>query len=367
MKMLQSLSGKLNRLTDVREIGMTIADELRALFDYHNCRVSLVDGDTVVPIAFRGELAAPGIVTIDALRIKVGEGVTGHVVATGKPILSGDAANCEYGRPIPGTESIDESLLAVPLRYGSRSIGSIVISKFGFDQFDNDDLRLLEVLAGHAAVALENARLYEVQRREAERAKAALEFAGDLAAARGLKDVLARTVAQAAHLVATDRASIWLEDQGDGRFTLRASHGYEGDGPADAAELGDELRVVVIGHEAPLVLDFHGQGYVVSPLVLDDGTSGCVVVAVDGTDAEQLEQPMFLLGNLASHAKLAVANANKLETLERMLVSTVEALEAGDAKSHADARDLAGAALRTGACDFDQPVAGALERLRDGA
>src|SRR5262249_57799206 len=68
MKMPQSLSGKLNRLTDVREIGMTIADELRALFDYHNCRVSLVDGDTVVPIAFRGELAAPGIVTIDALR-----------------------------------------------------------------------------------------------------------------------------------------------------------------------------------------------------------------------------------------------------------------------------------------------------------
>ena len=115
------------------------------------------------------------------------------------------------------------------------------------------------------------------------------------------------------------------------------------------------------------MFDFHGQGYVVSPLVLEDGTSGCIVAAVDGTVAEQLEQPMLLLGNLANHAKLAVANATRLETLERMLVSTVEALEAGDAKSHAEARDLASAALRTGACNFDQPVAGALERLRDGA
>ena len=37
------------------------------------------------------------------------------------------------------------------------SIGVIVISKLGLSQFDEDDMRLLEVLAGHAAVALENA------------------------------------------------------------------------------------------------------------------------------------------------------------------------------------------------------------------
>ena len=39
LKMLQSLAGKLNRLNDVRQIGETIATELRQLIDYHNCRV----------------------------------------------------------------------------------------------------------------------------------------------------------------------------------------------------------------------------------------------------------------------------------------------------------------------------------------
>jgi len=79
---------------------------------------------------------------------------------------------------IPGTHAIEESLVAVPLCYGSRVIGVVVISKLGVDQFDEDDVRLLEVLSGHASVALENARLYEAQRREADHLKALLEFTG---------------------------------------------------------------------------------------------------------------------------------------------------------------------------------------------
>ena len=44
LKMLQSLGGKLNRSNDVREIGMAIANELRQLIDYHNCRVFVREG-----------------------------------------------------------------------------------------------------------------------------------------------------------------------------------------------------------------------------------------------------------------------------------------------------------------------------------
>ena len=72
----------------------------------------------------------------------------------------------------------------MPLRYGSRVTGAIVISKLGLDQFDEDDIRLLEVLAGQASVALENARLYEQQRREAESAKALLAFTDEVCGTR---------------------------------------------------------------------------------------------------------------------------------------------------------------------------------------
>src|SRR6266550_2706437 len=123
LKMLQSLSGKLNRLNDVREIGMVIANELRSLIDYHNCRVFIVDGDDVVPVAFRGDLATSAKTTIDVLSCKVGEGITGRVAETGESLLIGDAAHYEYARQVPGTDVIEESQINVPLRYGSRVIG----------------------------------------------------------------------------------------------------------------------------------------------------------------------------------------------------------------------------------------------------
>ena len=181
LKMLQSLSGKLNRLNDVREIGGTIVTELRALIDYHNCRIFVVEGNELVPVSFHGAFATDVPSVMEALRCRIGEGVTGRCAELGQSLLIGDAAHCEFSRRVPGTEIIEESLVAVPLRYGKRVIGVIVISKLGLEQFDEDDVRLLEVLSGHAAVALENARLYEMQRREAESAKALLEFSRELA------------------------------------------------------------------------------------------------------------------------------------------------------------------------------------------
>ena len=59
LKMLQSLAGKLNRSNDMREIGMAIANTLRQLIDYHNCRIFVRDGEELAPIAFQGELTAP--------------------------------------------------------------------------------------------------------------------------------------------------------------------------------------------------------------------------------------------------------------------------------------------------------------------
>jgi diguanylate cyclase (GGDEF)-like protein len=175
LKMLQSLAGKLNRSNDVREIGTVIANELRLLIDYHNCRVFVRDGDELTPIAFQGELISPDGDVEQAFRTRVGEGLTGHVVETGEPLLLDDAAACPYAVSVAGTAPIEESIIAVPLLYGARATGAIVVSALGLGRFDEDDLRLLEVLAGHAAVALENARLYEEARREAATANELLQ------------------------------------------------------------------------------------------------------------------------------------------------------------------------------------------------
>ena len=58
LNMLHSLAATLASLDDVAEISSAITAELRTILDYHNCRVYVLDadGETLVPVAFRGEI-----------------------------------------------------------------------------------------------------------------------------------------------------------------------------------------------------------------------------------------------------------------------------------------------------------------------
>jgi diguanylate cyclase (GGDEF)-like protein len=382
LKMLQSASSKLGRLNDVREIGETVANELRQLIDYHNCRVFTVEGERLVPIAFRGELTGKTSGSaLDVLARTVGEGITGHVAATGEPLITGDAANCEYGVPIPGTESIEESLLAVPLTFGSRVVGVIVISKLGLDQFDGDDLRLLEVLAAHAAVALVNAQLYEEQRREAESAKALLELSQELSSLTGLTEVGDRIAEGAVRILGSPHASVWLPSS-DTEIECVACWSEEEE--RRDAILGASMDVSaarrLVTAMSPYLVEPStyesvaqsdmplGTGFfAVAPLHID-GRSGCIAVeaaSIDAYGARELE----LLGGISSQAKLAISNALAFAELERTFLSTVEALanalEAKDEYTSSHARWITDMALRVGAeLGLDEA---ALKRLELGA
>ena len=366
MKMLQSLGGKLNRLNDVRQIGNVIATELRSLIDYHNCRVSTVEGDDVTPIAFVGQFTSETQEPLEILACKVGQGITGRVAETGESLLIGDAANCEFARVLPGTDAIDESQVVVPLTYGTRVVGIIVISKLGLNQFDEDDVRLLEVLAGHAAVALENAGLYEAARREAERATALLEFSRQLSTAEGMDEVVGRIVERTARTLGSPRASVWLQENAGEQLRVRATHGYPeldrerlsrmhfDHESAEQFFAGKEPFVVTDEQRATIkgINDVDALSrFAVAPLTLDGGRLGCIAVAAP-EDGEFSERHLRLLAGVAHQAKLALTNAGNFQSLEKTFLSTVEALanalEANDEYTSSHARWITDLALKVG-------------------
>ena len=218
------------------------------------------------------------------------------------------------------------------------------------------------MLAGHASVALENARLYEAQRREAESATALLEFGRDLAEAQGLAEVAERVVYGTARILSSPAAALWLQ----GAETADALRLAEVPvrAPRDAARvstLPDSLLEAWGGRTEPftaeerdavsvLVGPSDGALLAVAPLSID-GRWGAVAVAIpEHTTFGQRELELF--GGLAQQAKLALQSAAGYETLERTFLSTVEALanalEASDEPTSTHARWITDLALKVG-------------------
>jgi diguanylate cyclase (GGDEF)-like protein len=327
LKMLQSLARKLNRLNDVREIGEAIVDELRILVDYHNCAVYLVDGDKLLPVAVRGADETD----IGTAELALGEGLTGHVALTGRPALVENAQQSELRVDVTRGEA-DESLASAPLRYGARVIGAITISKLGIGQFDEDDLRLLEVLAGQASASLENARLYESLRREAENAKAWLEFADAVTEARSVEAIAEETVRTVARLLAAEQCSMWLEDGHAANYRCIAEVGYSGDpftapfldyrfGRTAAAQLVDGRKTPFVVDEDEIRRMFaHEKGLefrsaAVAPLHPGFGVRGWITVRAPDRDLSHFtEERLRLFEGLSYRASVALQKSVLLQS-----------------------------------------------------
>ncbi|MBI3998902.1 MAG: GAF domain-containing protein [Armatimonadetes bacterium] len=98
------------------------------------------------------------------IRLRPGEGVAGYVVKTGRPLVMNDWEHCPAAGPVSAPILTLEGLraaLAVPLQSGGRTFGVLMVASHRPTAFTTDQVALLSSLANQAAVALENARLYQ--------------------------------------------------------------------------------------------------------------------------------------------------------------------------------------------------------------
>lgn len=109
------------------------------------------------------------------VRIPVGRGFAGRIVEHAKPIIISQVENADVFNPLLREKGI-KSLLGVPMMIEGRPIGVMHVGTFKHTQFKDEEVRLLQSAADRVALAVENARLYEVEqaaRAEAETANRA--------------------------------------------------------------------------------------------------------------------------------------------------------------------------------------------------
>lgn len=108
---------------------------------------------------------------MERISFAAGVGVPGWVVTQGKPLIISEAQDDERVHPIIRQKGI-KSLVSAPLVVAGRPLGALVLfSSTQAEAFDENDLRLVGIYADLAAVAIDNARLY--QQAEEDRSKLA--------------------------------------------------------------------------------------------------------------------------------------------------------------------------------------------------
>jgi PAS domain S-box-containing protein len=170
LEVLNDVSRRLAAVHDPEEVLSIIVNEAARLVGAEAAGLRLLEGDALV-VGARTDSAEA---VMSRPRLKVGESLSGLVVATGEPLVVEDiAADTRYD-PAHKRGALEQGYLGyvgVPLRAHERVVGVLNVFTRGARRFQPDEVALLAALADQASLAIEKARLL----RETEEGRALLE------------------------------------------------------------------------------------------------------------------------------------------------------------------------------------------------
>lgn len=160
LALLNEVGQALSSILDLEHALTLIMERVNAMFRVEAGSILLVDEEAeelVFQIAL-GEKAE----YVKPLRLKIGQGVAGRVAQTGQPLLIPDVGSDSAHRMAIdiSTDFATASVLCVPMIARGETIGVIEVINKLEGTFGEEDQSLLSSIAGYAAVAIDNARLF---------------------------------------------------------------------------------------------------------------------------------------------------------------------------------------------------------------
>ena len=171
---LSEVGRDLSSSLDLATVMDRIAGHAKELLEASNSAIFLpqADGRTHRAIVAVGEAAG----AIGAITVQAGVGIIGSLLQSGRPERINDVGADPRGVQVPGTpRRDDERLMVVPLLAGAAVQGVMAVWRHGGPPFEAHELEFLVGLSRQAAIAIQNARLFN----EAQAARAAAEAANE--------------------------------------------------------------------------------------------------------------------------------------------------------------------------------------------
>jgi len=173
---LAEIGHEVASVLDLDELFTRIAQLTKRVIDYRTFGILLINDANELEI----KLAVKYGEKVDVPRVALGEGLVGYAALHREAVLVPDVSqDPRYINLVPDVRSE----LAIPLLLKDRCIGVVDLESPELDAFSKRDVEILTLLASHAAVAIENARLYEEVRATQERLEKEVRFAQRVQAA----------------------------------------------------------------------------------------------------------------------------------------------------------------------------------------
>jgi signal transduction histidine kinase len=338
-KKLESLDG-LDLANRIYEIGMlvnqsgTLDDVIKAIVermleetgsDYVGVALVSKAGDRVV---HAWGLTSDGEWISKKHSVGIGEGVTGHVVRTGKPIYVEDVSIFESYYPL--VEGI-KSEMAVPLKVGEQIIGTLDIESREKGKFGKREMAMLQLLTTPVALAIHNSRLFQKERRRLEQLAVLNKVSHIITSTVELEELINRTVDVIRKELDYPFVGLALKNEDTGRIQLRAmsSELLVGIEVGHSQEPGEGVVGEVFASGKSLLVpdvtkwpNYVETGSTVRsemcvPIQVKGQVIGILDAASDRTD-DFAESDLMVFKTVADHIAQAVANARYLEHTAKM-------------------------------------------------
>ncbi len=270
-------------------------------------------------------------------RMAIGEGAMGHVALSREPLIIPNY-QAWSGRSTQYTQAIVQSVLVVPLLIGQRLVGALAaVHSDPARKFGDADVRLLNLFASQAAIAIENARLYSAERERATEQQALLDTMADLSGELELAPLLQSALERAVSLLKVDGGELAIYEEETQELVIAASYRMETNAVGVRMGLGEGAMGTVGKTHEPLIIpryqEWAGhsakyeqssvQSVMAAPLLIGNRLVGAI--ASVHSDASHVfgEADMRRLMMFAPQAAVAIENARLYSNAQRYFESLV--------------------------------------------
>jgi signal transduction histidine kinase len=274
----------------------------------------------------------------------VGKGLIGEILRSGQSLRVREISRHPAAAGFPSGHPIMHSFLGVPIAAYGRPIGQIYLTdRIDAPEFTEEDQQLIELLAAHAAAAIENARLYrQVLRSQGELSQKNEELAlmnnlgSAVASSMDLDELLQTLLENVMGLFEARAGEIYLREENEGAFRLAIHRGEPGDSfwPKDRFHI-DEGVVGRVGKSGESIWTSELKGdphlvrasmmsagvgtLVATPLTARGRVVGVLTLAFDGERPRNSNQ-LGLLAAVGAGIGISVENARLYRQARRLAV-----------------------------------------------